>query len=348
MRLKKNIYLVHTEYHLMLCLQIAHSYYSSEDFENCIHIDKIGERFKTIDISNCTGNIKIYIHNDISKSDLVRKLVSQNCCRFFFCQENDIYNRYLAFKLKTIFKVTICLVQDGYKPYVIFQKKNEFLSIIKDSFIDQKRLILSNLLIFKFFKSDYYRYGSTDFLDEVWLTNVDMFNSELNKCNAKLISIPPFNQMSIKVIGKYFRFSDKILNEKVGILFYLNQPFWTLELVDREISFLKKLVENFGKPIYLKLHPATSLESRRLYESINNMIIIDDKTPAEFYILEIKDSIIFSGWSSALITHNISCNYYFTLPIFRNCGAKSVDQSTLTIMPHIKLITEPKEMKFPK
>lgn len=77
------------------------------------------------------------------------------------------------------------------------------------------------------------------------------------------------------------------------------------------------------------------------------MVIIDSKLPAEIYILEISNSIIFSGWSTALMTYNSSCNYYFNLPIYKNCGAKAVDQSNLTVFPHIQVVDSPSLMKFP-
>lgn len=342
-----NIYICHTEYHFMICLHIAYVEYLGEDFNNIIHITKSNSRFNNIFIPELTGNITIKIHDKISEVDLVRTLTAKTCHRFFFCQENDIFNRFIAYQLKRKSKSIICLVQDGYKPYVVFNKKHEYLSMLKDSLIDYKRLIKNKLYSFKLFKADYYRYGSTNFIDEVWLTNVDQFNAERNKCKARLVPIPHFDQTTIRNIEKYFKFSDDDWIERENIILYINQPFWTSELIKKEIGFLHELIQHFKRTVYLKLHPGTSNEMIEKYKLIDGLSILTSVVPAEFYILDIRKSIIFSGWSTALITNNSSCNYYFNLPIYKNCGAHAIEQSVITILPHIRLVHKPQEMTFP-
>ncbi|MCX7548860.1 polysialyltransferase family glycosyltransferase [Xanthomarina sp. F1114] len=348
MEKKVNIFIAHTEYHFIQSLNIALGLFNEDLYENYIHITKRGNRFENVIDPALKNNIFVKVHIEKEPSVLVKEILAlKTCYRFFFFQENSIYNRFLAYGLKKKHNTIISLGPDGYKPYGVFNKKHEFLSMIKDTITDHKKLYKDRLSTTKLFKSDYYRYGSSSFIDEVWLTNVEIFNSKRNKTTAELKEINPFTLEVIDSLKSYFKLEDNPLDGKEHKILYLNQPFWTEKLVSREMSFLKDLIIHFNKTIYLKLHPGTPEETKALYKKIDQLILIDSKLPAEIYILEVKNSIIFSGWSTALITHNPSCNYYFNLPIYKNCDAKAVDQMELTILPHIDIVETPKSMKFP-
>lgn len=343
-----NIFIVHTEYHFIQSLNIALGLFNEKQYENHIHITKRGDRFDNVIDPALNNNIFIKFHVDKQFSVIVKEILAvKTCFRFFFFQENSIYNRYLAYELKKKHDAIVSLGPDGYKPYANFDKDHEFLSMIKDTLVDHKELYKSRLFTPKIFKSAYYRYGSSSFIDEVWLTNIKCFDIKRNKTKAKLKEISPFTIEVINIVKLYFSFDENPLKDKENIILYLNQPFWTEQLIRNETSFLNSLITHFDKKIYLKLHPSTPKETIALYNQIDQLVIIDSKLPAEIYILEISNSIIFSGWSTALMTYNSSCNYYFNLPIYKNCGAKAVDQSNLTVFPHIQVVDSPSLMKFP-
>jgi hypothetical protein len=348
MEKKINIFIVHTEYHFIQSLNITLGLFSDKQYKNHIHITKRGDKFDNVMDPRLNNNVFIKFHIEKESALLVNEILEvKTCYRFFFFQENSIYNRYIAYQLKKKHNAIISLAPDGYKPYGVFKKKHEFLSMIKDTVDDHKKLFKSRLLIAKIFKSEYYRYGSSSFIDEVWLTNIECFNSKRNKTTATLKEINPFTLEVCNSLKLYYKLFDNELVGKKNIILYLNQPLWTEMLVSREMSFLNDLIKHFDRNIYLKLHPGTPKETIALYKQIDQLILIDSKLPAEIYILEIKSSIIFSGWSTALITYNPSCNYYFNLPLYKNCDAKAVDQMELTILPHIKVIDTPELMKFP-
>jgi hypothetical protein len=346
--LKINIFIAHTEYHFIQSLNIAMSYFKDGQYENQIHITKKDNRFENVIDPKLNNNIKITFHIERNQSEIVQQILKlKNCHRLFFFQENSIYNRYIAYSLKKKHNTIVCLGPDGYKPYAIYNKKHETLSMIKDTFLDNFELYRNNLITNKIFKSENYRYGSTGFIDEVWLSEISSFDVVHNKTKSKIKQIKPFTVKSITAIKLYFEKIPILLKAKTKIILYFNQVYWTDELINKEMEFLNNLNLHFNKIIYLKPHPATPIETIIKYKKIPNIEIVVSKLPAELFILDIKDSIIFSGWSTALITYNSTCNYYFNLPIYKNCGGKAIDQSKLTVLSHIKLINKPSEMEFP-
>ena len=152
---------------------------------------------------------------------------------------------------------------------------------------------------------------------------------------------------SLYIAGMIFNLKeDSFPVEEKGI-YYFNQPFKE-QLDGVEISFLKELIKIHPKtPIYIKLHPLTTEDKKKKYLNLRGVTLIDSKIPAELFILNLKNSILFTGWSTVLITNNPSCNLYFNLPIYKNQGSKAADQSTLTVLPHISLVSKPEEMEFP-
>src|SRR5690606_8672804 len=113
------------------------------------------------------------------------------------------------------------------------------------------------------------------------------------------------------------------------VIYYFNQPLWT-ELVDKEFDFLKGVLNSFpDKVIILKLHPLSSEKTKKMYRSMTGLQIIESSVPAEVILLSLKNCIVFTGWSSILITENKSCNYYFNYPIYKESNLSFFDQSEL-------------------
>lgn len=341
-----NLFLPQTEYHFLQSLNIASSNYSQSNCINEIHILKIKDRINIIKPKSDLNNIEIIIHESRTYISLIKELLTVNYHNFFFFQENSILNRYLAYKLKSKYKTQINLAPDGYKPYAIFNKKHEFLSLVKDSITDNLFLLKNKLKTSTIFISENYRYGSSSFIDNIWLQFPAIFDRKVNKTKAELKTIPDFTQESMQLFESYFSYDYKIPKNK-EIILYLNQPFWTEKLIEKEIEFLKEMKSIFDETIYIKLHPSTPKETIERYITIEGIEILNLKLPAEFFIPKLNKCIIFSGWSSALLTNNATCNLYFNYPIYKNCGAKAVDQSTLLILPHIQTVVKPSEMMFP-
>src|SRR5690554_3722368 len=113
----KNVFLVHTEYHLLQSVNLAVNLYNSPNVINTIYIDKKTRLRGLSDVNNYIyKNIKIIILKDILANKVVDIILEENMDHFFFFQESSPYNLYICYKLAQR-NVEISLGPDGYKPY---------------------------------------------------------------------------------------------------------------------------------------------------------------------------------------------------------------------------------------
>jgi hypothetical protein len=345
--MKINLFLAQTEYHLLISIHLASTLYSDEDIENVIFVIQTEKRLKNIIKRKKIKNIRFKYLENVSQKEKFKILKRISCDRFIFFQEDSLFNCNLINYYKKNYNSIICLGPDGYKPYAIYKKKHKKLSMLRNTFDDYKKLIQNKIFPTIFNWSRYYDYASTRFLDEVYLTNPKEFIFKKKHSKFKILEIPKFNEQSLHKAGIIFNLKDNLFPIIDKGIYYFNQPFKKqLEVV--EINFLKDLIKLHPEnPVNVKLHPLTTDEKKKQYLRLKGINLIDSKIPAELFILNLKNSILFSGWSTVLITNNNSCNLYFNLPIYKTQGSKAIDQSNLTILPHIKLVSNPYEMKFP-
>ncbi|WP_270581973.1 polysialyltransferase family glycosyltransferase [Butyricimonas virosa] len=345
MQTKINVFFAHTEYHLMLSVHIALSHFSESFFQNKIYFTKSPQRFNSLMDYNLRKNIEIIGLGEYTKH-VVAQMGDIVCDSFFFFQENSIFNRYVAHLLKGR-GGKIALVQDGIKPYAVFNKSHAFLSMIKDTISDYRKLIKNGLSLNALYISDYYHYGKTRFIDELWLSDPDMFDRQKNKTHAEIVKIRAFTEESFIGISKLFCFSTEEFLVRKNCIFYLNQPFREQGLIDIEIEFLSKLQKKFNKVLYIKLHPLTQQSTIKRYQEIEGVFCIQSTIPAELFIQALSYSIILSGWSAGLALDNISCSFYYNFPIYLNKGSKILDQLVIKPMKHIQVVDRIETIEFP-
>lgn len=345
--MKTNLFLAQTEYHLLQSVHIASSLYGDKNNANVVAVIQGKNRLKDIIRLEEIGNIRFLYLNDASEKAKFQMLRNIRCNKFIFFQEDSLFNCHLVNHYKRNSNAIIGLAPDGYKPYAIYNKKHEFLSMVRDTFEAYKKLIRSNIMPTFFQWSQHYQYASSRFLDEIYLTNPDQFRHKKKEPRFEIITIPEFNEVSLHRAGEIFDLKENSFPIEEKSIYYFNQPF--KESLDKvEMEFLKELIELYpDQPLYIKLHPQTSDSKKKEYLTLPKVKLIDSKIPAELFILNLKKSILFTGWSTVLITDNPSCNLYFNLPIYKNQGSKAIDQSKLTILPHITLVNSPFEMQFP-
>jgi len=344
---KVNIFLAHTEYHLICSLNLALTSYTGDEYENHIYYSRGAKRlnYELKPIKDLNGFIQPYEAN--KELEQIKLLQKENCNRFFFFQENSILNKYLASHLK-IKGAIICLAPDGSKPYGEFSKNHETLSMIIDTFCDYVFLLKKKLILPKFILSRYYRYGSSHIIDEVWLQNPELFNYKLNKTKGKLMRMPLFEGSQMEKLAEAFCFKADSLLEKEHIILYINQPFWSEKLVQQELYILNEILKAFPtKTINIKLHPNTPQNTLSRYSQLERVTLINENYPAEFYISMITKSIIFSGWSTALMHYSKCNNYYYLYPNYKKLDDKILNQIKLMPFQHIQIISSIKEMNFP-
>lgn len=345
MTLNKNVYLVLTEYQFLQALNISTSIYNNPSEVNCIYVVRNGKRFKSIDDSSnwSLNNIQIIILDNIKPKEVSQKIIAENPVHFFFFQGGSALNVFIAHTLSKK-GVEISLGPDGYGPYGIFNKRFHFLSIIIDSFKQNKFLLKNNLFSGKFHIFDYYKYGNHKFIDNLWITHPDQYK-HLAKNSPKIIKLPIFSEKCVNFVKDFFDFKqDFPLND---VIYFFNQPLWD-DVVETEYNFLKNVINTFpGKIIIIKLHPLTDTKVKELYEKLPQVQIIQSGVPAEVILLSLRGCIVFTGWSAVLITENMTCNYYFTYPVFKELNNPIINQINIINLKHIKMILSPTEMEFP-
>lgn len=345
--IKKNLFVTFTPYQFISAYNLCKENYQSDEIENIIYFFKSKKNSYELSLKFEDFNGEIVRFDDESWLNIIATLKGQIFNRFFFFQENSIHNKYLAYYLKKKGTI-ICLGPDGTKPYGIFNKKHELLSMLKDTWRDYKLLRSKGLMLYTLIWSKYYRYGSFKFLDEVWLQYPELFDAKKNKTKGKIVKLPELKIENIIKLSKAFKFDCK-LNEKEGIILYFNQPFFSKPLIDKEFEILEQISISFPhKKINIKLHPGTnpSVKDKMLGKSYLN--VIEDKMPAEFYLKEVSNSIVLTGWSAALM-HDINKNnnnYFYLYPLYKKTNDKVLSQISLIGFPHVKMLDNIKELHF--
>ncbi len=343
--MKKNLFIVGTPYQLIAAYNACTQIYSSQEYKNIIYFKESSNTNYPIDANRIEGNIEILRFKDEALPSLIKQLKNEVFYRFCFYQENLVYNKYLSFHLKNKGSL-ISLGPDGTKPYGVFHKKHEKLSMLKDTLKDYRILRSKGLDLPKLFWSRYYRYGNFRLLDEVWLQYPELFNSRKNKTKGEIKKLPELTVENINKLVQLLDFKSK-LTETNNIILYFNQPFYTKPLINKEFEILFELSQLYPeKKINIKLHPSTRQEVRQKMGTLPYVHLIEDNMPAEFYLFNVTNSIIISGWSAAIMHEFSSQNnksYYLYL-LYKKTKDKTLSQINFVGFPHIVMIHELKEL----
>jgi len=338
--IKRNLFLVGTPYQLITAFNLSSQKYNSNEFENVIYFSRSDKTNYEVSLDSFESNIKIVRFTLPEWPTLIKKLQEETYFRFFFFQENSIYNKYLAYYLKKKGTI-IALGPDGTKPYGVFDKKHELLSMFKDTISDYKLLNSKGLRLPDLIWSRYYRYGSFKLLDEVWLQYPDLFEFKKNKTKGEIKQLPDLSLDTIKQLATLLNFNNP-LKQSQNIILYFNQPFYSKVLIEKEFEILEQITNVFpDKEITIKLHPGTNPEVKKRMATISYLNVIADNMPAEFYLAMVSDSIILTGWSAATM-HDFplqnNSNYYL-YPLYKETNDKTLSQINLVGFPHIQMVT---------
>lgn len=343
------LYIVDTTYQFISAVNTAVKSFDSDCYDNHIYyLKKHSSGENELDETHPLGNGFIKLMNDGNKEKLYKELVNQKVYRFFFYQEGEILNKYLAYGLKQS-GAKIALGPDGSKPYGVYSKKHEFLSALKDTLSDHYKLMNMGLHISKLRLSWYYRYGYDMVIDEVWLQYPELFDTDVNFLRRKkeIHTLPEFETETIKFIGTLLGWRNDEIELEDKPIIYFNQPYWSNELQQKEYSILRELVDLFPeKTIYLKIHPNTREHVRKEYTDIDKLMLIGSNIPSELLFIELHDAILLTGWSASIM-HNLSpsSKYFYLLPLFKELNDVVLNQLKLTSFPHVKELDELSQLK---
>jgi hypothetical protein len=345
MNLKKNLYVVLTEYQFLHALNIATSIYSSSEYINNIYLVRKGLRLMGVDVEQKgeMDNITLTVFDNEIPKNVYNNILKENPNHFIFFQAISPLNVQMAYTLAKR-GVEISLGPDGYGSYARFNKRYNILTIIKNSLKDNYFLYKNNLFSGKFHKFDYYKHGNNSFIDNLWITHPDQYvHRGSNKVN--ILRLPDFNKNCLKFVKKCFKFDEQF--PTADAVYFFSHPLWD-GMYEKELDFLKEVINKFpNKNIVIKLHPLTDLQTKLRYQALDTVHVIQSQVPAEVLLLSLRNCIVFTGWSTSLITENSSCNYYFNYPIYAAMRHPVLSQIEIVPLNHITMINSPEEMKFP-
>lgn len=351
---EKICYLIHTEYHLLLALyDILEKYNDANKFDVSLVLKrshKSARLKQDLNLSILPYKIKILDFNINLKGKLsaeekhdLDELLKEDYAVFIFFQEQDpitiiIINKYIEKKTK------IYLYQDGLKPYVMNSMKFSLGLVLNDinqnSWIKRNGYPVKNNFSFLTCR----KYGFLKGIDKLYLT----FPQAYDNWNSKPIENinPEFTEQYKTLLKKVFLWDDSLLDQNEKVLFFMNQPLH--DDGSFELNLLEKLQAMYpGSPLYIKNHPLTPKLKIDKYKQLKNVSIINSKIPAEIFVSELKNSIVFSVCSTSMFINNKETKFYWTNNIQEKNNIKRLKKYVI-VNPttHIKSVSTIKEIVF--
>ena len=334
----KNLFLAHTEYHFLLAMQIIAAFHG-EAKENIIVFTTSGNRKFSLR-EGVSGNVTLtFLPSDFNLADIQKFIDKYE--NFYYFQNGNIKNRWLTWKLKEK-EAKIHLVQDGMAAYCVNEvgwKKP--LLIARDTIQDYKTLKRYNFPFKRFFITNKFSYGYNAATDDLYLTDTQKFNAHKRGIYKKLISIPPAIGSKSSDIWNFLPKVNYQFEEKTILI--LNQHLWSEQLYKADLQFVSAIAEKFKDyQIYIKFHPLTEDIHRKEYENIEGLNILNTTVPAELLMHSLKNSIIISGYSTALLvdsTVDTGNRFYYYYPIFTATGDKAMRRKQIIVFDHIKVVS---------
>lgn len=334
----QHLYIVQTTYHFIASFAIINDNIQRKNIKSTIFIRDSLQHLIAPGAHLIAENCIIDCYNENDKKTLVDRVINQHFEKYYFFQENDVVLKYIADHLKKNCATQVILAPDGTKPYGIYNKKHEFLSNLRNSlhdFLELRRLGVSG---WKWFYAQHYKYGQSRFIDQLMVQDVALFKQFMYHNSDKIIELPSIDDFVIRRLMDQLNYSLQDLQHHDQTIFYFNQPFYSSALNAKEIEILS-ILEKSERPVYLKLHPNTSQKQKSAIGHFKKLQIIESKAPAEFYLSQIKNSIVLSGWSASMIQNLGSNNqYYYLFPLYKTVKDDFISQINFVCFDHISQI----------
>lgn len=346
--MKNILFYIHNEYHVFVIVSLIKEYYSdrSEFNVTILHqIDPEGNRFK-FDIN--WGELEVELITikagklQVNKDEISTKLnlvLVKKYFKYICFLEGSPLNWYLAEKLKNDGTI-ISVAPEGTKPYITISKPALY-SRFKATFENYKYLHKNDLFIKSLVLSSN-KNGSLKHTDEVLIHHPEFYQ---NRTHKKVIPIRIHEDQShLELVSKMFNFNIfDHFTEVEGVLLYLNHWVVEFKIYDLEIKILKRLKAVYpDKQIYIKLHPNTHDFQLERLKKIEGISLFYSTIPAEIFIGNLKNSIVFSFWSASLLINNPSCKFYWLYPMI---AKNNIEMEWFSIVNPTKHITSVDEIE---
>ena len=336
MEKKSNIFVAHTEYHVLISVSIILSKY--KEYNNYIYYSK-GRIKEGIDSTkDCISFISL--DSRYGTKETFDEMISHNPSEFFFFQEWGSDNLYLCYWMKR-HGVSISLVQDGMKPYAQWHKSHKLLSAIKDTLVTYKDLFRKQSFVWRLIPMFGYDYGRRYYIDKIWLSSPKAYQ---NKYNKKILELPSFSDEIIDELNHIFSFNPIGIDSDAVLI--IGQCMID-EGVDEDVRIINDIAceANKFKKVYFKPHPLTKDNHLKALKAIPYLTFVEGHFPVELLILRMGDTAIISGYCTSMLTYNGRSRYYWTYKIYdRNRLTSQFELINPTM--HIKEIRSISEIEF--
>lgn len=341
--MKVNVFLCDTEYHILLSIMLAVDYYGSDDYCNRILLcnnTRLGNS-SSFNLSRY-GNIEYcqYDNNYIETRLFINDVISICTGTLFVYNMNNPQFFYLFYKLKSKQKSKIAFVQEGLASY----NRNKYTLVeklrrIKLDILHFYHAHIYDITFYTYIFShkgcfgralDYYCEAvESALVDEFWLTIPE--DAQYGK--DKVCRLPEFTHNSTTAANYFFKYKTPV-EIKPNDIVIVDQG------IEGSVEFVNELSSHFRETnIYLKLHPRTNLAYASLYNNANIYVLSTLKNiPVELFLMNLKNNIVLTPYSSALLINNPSCHYYYVYRWFMHHGYLNWSNEIYAPGKHIRII----------
>lgn len=327
--MKNVLFLVYTEYHLLVITSIILEYFNDTKKYKIILLlpnTASGKRFK-IDINWNVLPVS-YVHLPVKERDynynpllgkMLNKLLNEKYEYYITFHEHTAINNYITSKLSGT-NTKICLAPEGTRPYITIGK----LAIPSRTrfTLENYWFLRSQKLVTKSFQFVGRKHGYLNENTEIWVERPEKYPNLNNKFVKKIKLFS--NKSHVEAAQKLFRLDVKNeLSKSSDIIFYLNHWFVVQEIYEYEIKVIKQILRKYPhKRFIIKLHPNTPDFQIVEFGKIPNVEINKSTIPAELFVVSLENSLVISFWSASLMINNSSCNFYWLHKVLRKDNPK--------------------------
>lgn len=330
--MKRNVFIVNTEYHLILTLGIIQQYFSI-GYDNIVfRVSPIeGSRLNNLDFEG-TG-IKyfeiIYDYQNPTKElkNNLQNIIELKPSALFVYLENKFWMNYLFSKLHQM-GTRIILGPDGMKVY-----NNGCVPIKRRLYDLFYGIIYSGKTgLLPTWPHVEKAYATSKYIDEVWVEHPKFYSNTTNK---KIVTFHyAVNNNFIELLKHVFKVDNKdmdMIQSNPSILF-LDSSYHTDDYYKKTINILEAICcRHPERKVLIKYHPLSAEYAREKYKKLPNSYKLNSVYPAELYIATAKKSIVISMVSTSELFYNSGCDYYWIYKLYETYNYKGLLNPTTYI-----------------
>jgi hypothetical protein len=315
MKIDNNLFILTTEYHFLLAVNIIEQQYDSPQFQNVLVFT--GERLSMIKKENLPSGIRVLDmreeYNESFERFVRQKILAPTLTNIFvFTAYRDLETYVLCSAGPSIAKH---LIQDGANFYfkitnsVTWSRLKETVKIYRNLW--QKGVLLKKFVLYKKHLAD------CSFVDRVWVTNPEVYLAPRTDKPISKVSLFASNR-AIETSLVYFGLKKNSIQDT---LIYLSSKLSREDDIAQEIRQLKLILATSRKrDVLIKLHPNAPVLQQSLFISSFGDKVLKDFVPAELYLVQAADCCVVGVASAALFFENLRCRYYTVIKIFQHLG----------------------------